>query len=65
MLVLLVGVKSGGTEEKAFSKPPTAIDGAVNTQQLERKKSSKAVNKPWAGRVTLVSSLPAQLRCKY
>lgn len=31
------------TEEKAFSKPPTATNCAVNTRLLERKKSSWVV----------------------
>lgn len=49
---MLVAGFARGCEEvwlMAFSKPPTGTECAVDMQHLERKKSSRVVNTPWAG----------------
>lgn len=49
---MLVAGFARGCEEvwlMAFSKPSTATECAVDAQHLERKKSSRVMNAPWAG----------------
>lgn len=51
------------TEERAFSKPPAAVDCAVNMLIIRNPPESQT-HRGLVG-VTLFSSFPAQQTCKY